>query len=43
MISTYQSVSGIGVKAVQQLENEVRGIKGDMAYIVLFMKCNSAV
>ena len=32
MISTYQSVSGTGVKAVQQLENEVRGIKGDMAY-----------
>lgn len=32
VISTYQSVSGTGVKAVQQLENEVRGIKGDMAY-----------
>lgn len=32
VISTYQSVSGTGIKAVQQLENEVRGIKGDMAY-----------
>ena len=32
VISTYQSVSGTGVKAVQQLENEVRGIKDDMAY-----------
>ena len=32
VISTYQSVYGTGVKAVQQLENEVRGIKGDMAY-----------
>lgn len=32
VISTYQSVSGTGVKAVQQLENEISGIKGDMAY-----------
>jgi aspartate-semialdehyde dehydrogenase len=32
VISTYQSVSGTGVKAVQQLENEIKGIKGDMAY-----------
>ena len=32
VISTYQSVSGTGVKAVQQLENEEKGIKGDMAY-----------
>lgn len=32
VVSTYQSVSGTGVKAVQQLENEVNGIKGDMAY-----------
>ena len=32
IISTYQSVSGTGVKAVQQLENESKGIEGDMAY-----------
>ena len=32
VISTYQSVSGTGVKAVQQLENETKGIKGEMAY-----------
>jgi aspartate-semialdehyde dehydrogenase len=32
VVSTYQSVSGTGVKAVEQLENEIKGIKGDMAY-----------
>lgn len=32
VVSTYQSVSGTGVKAVKQLENEVAGIKGEMAY-----------
>jgi aspartate-semialdehyde dehydrogenase len=32
VISTYQSVSGTGVKAVQQLENEIKGVKGEMAY-----------
>ena len=32
VISTYQSVSGTGVKAVEQLENETKGIKGEMAY-----------
>jgi aspartate-semialdehyde dehydrogenase len=32
VISTYQSVSGTGVKAVQQLENEIAGVKGEMAY-----------
>ncbi|MCF6280046.1 MAG: aspartate-semialdehyde dehydrogenase [Flavobacteriaceae bacterium] len=32
VISTYQSVSGTGIKAVQQLENEMNGIDGDMAY-----------
>jgi aspartate-semialdehyde dehydrogenase len=32
VVSTYQSVSGTGVKAVQQLENEINGVKGDMAY-----------
>jgi len=32
IISTYQSVSGTGVKAVKQLENEIAGIQGEMAY-----------
>lgn len=32
IVSTYQSVSGTGVKAVEQLENEAKGIKGEMAY-----------
>lgn len=32
IVSTYQSVSGTGVKAVQQMENEAAGIKGEMAY-----------
>ena len=32
VISTYQSVSGTGVKAVQQLDNEEAGIKGEMVY-----------
>jgi aspartate-semialdehyde dehydrogenase len=32
IVSTYQSVSGTGVKAVQQLENEIAGIGGEMAY-----------
>ena len=32
VISTYQSVTGTGVKAVQQLENERKGIEGEMAY-----------
>jgi aspartate-semialdehyde dehydrogenase len=32
VVSTYQSVSGTGVKAVKQLENEIAGIKGEMAY-----------
>ncbi len=30
--STYQSVTGTGAKAVMQLENERKGIKGEMAY-----------
>ncbi len=30
--STYQSVTGTGVKAVDQLMNERKGIEGDMAY-----------
>ncbi|MCB0464781.1 MAG: aspartate-semialdehyde dehydrogenase [Aequorivita sp.] len=32
VVSTYQSVSGTGVKAVQQMENEMAGVKGEMAY-----------
>src|SRR5210317_2164812 len=32
VISTYQSISGTGIKAVKQLENEYQGIKGEMAY-----------
>jgi aspartate-semialdehyde dehydrogenase len=32
VVSTYQSVTGTGVKAVQQMENERNNIKGDMAY-----------
>ena len=32
VVSTYQSVSGTGVKAVEQLENETKGIQGEMAY-----------
>ncbi len=32
VVSTYQSVSGTGVKAVRQLENEIAGIDGEMAY-----------
>lgn len=32
IVSTYQSITGTGVKAVQQLENEYAGIKGEMAY-----------
>lgn len=32
VVSTYQSVTGTGVKAVDQLMNERKGIKGEMAY-----------
>ncbi|NLP57196.1 aspartate-semialdehyde dehydrogenase [Lutibacter sp. B1] len=32
IVSTYQSITGTGVKAVQQLENEFNGVKGEMAY-----------
>ncbi len=32
IVSTYQSITGTGVKAVQQLENEYAGVKGEMAY-----------
>jgi aspartate-semialdehyde dehydrogenase len=32
VISTYQSVTGTGVKAVTQLENERQGISGEMVY-----------
>ena len=32
VVSTYQSVTGTGVKAVEQMMNERKGIKGEMAY-----------
>jgi len=32
VVSTYQSISGTGVKAVRQLENEERAVVGEMAY-----------
>src|SRR6478735_10181094 len=32
VVSTYQSVTGTGVKAVSQLMNERKGIEGEMAY-----------
>ncbi|MBI3883977.1 MAG: aspartate-semialdehyde dehydrogenase [Sphingobacteriales bacterium] len=32
VVSTYQSVTGTGVKAVDQLMNERKGIEGEMAY-----------
>ena len=32
IVSTYQSVSGTGVKAVKQLDNEIKGLKTEMAY-----------
>lgn len=32
VVSTYQSITGTGLKAVKQLENELAGVKGEMAY-----------
>ncbi len=32
VVSTYQSVTGTGVKAVEQMMNERKGIEGEMAY-----------
>src|SRR5690606_6534860 len=32
VVSTYQSITGTGVKAVRQLENEYEGTQGEMAY-----------
>jgi len=32
VVSTYQSITGTGVKAVQQMENERTGVTGEMAY-----------
>lgn len=32
VVSTYQSVTGTGVKAVQQMQNERNNIQGEMAY-----------
>lgn len=32
VVSTYQSITGTGVRAVKQLENEMAGVSGEMAY-----------
>ena len=32
VVSTYQSISGTGMKAIKQLENELNGVDGEMAY-----------
>lgn len=32
VVSTYQSVSGTGIKGINQLENESKGLKAEMAY-----------
>ena len=32
IVSTYQSITGTGLKAVRQLENEYQGVQGEMAY-----------
>ena len=32
VVSTYQSITGTGIKAVQQLENEYVNVKGEMVY-----------
>jgi aspartate-semialdehyde dehydrogenase len=32
VVSTYQSISGSGVKAIKQLESELAGVKAEMAY-----------
>ena len=32
VVSTYQSITGTGIKAVRQLENEIKNIKGEMVY-----------
>jgi aspartate-semialdehyde dehydrogenase len=32
IVSTYQSITGTGVKAMEQMENERAGISGEMAY-----------
>jgi aspartate-semialdehyde dehydrogenase len=32
VVSTYQSITGTGVKAVEQMENERKNLQGEMAY-----------
>jgi aspartate-semialdehyde dehydrogenase len=32
VVSTYQSVSGSGIKGINQLENEAKGVKAEMVY-----------
>ena len=45
VVSTYQSITGTGVKAVQQLENEYNNIKGPMACPTpsMGMHCHTAM
>jgi aspartate-semialdehyde dehydrogenase len=38
VVSTYQSITGTGVKAVEQLENEYAGVQGEMAYKYPFIE-----
>jgi aspartate-semialdehyde dehydrogenase len=38
IVSTYQSITGTGVKAVRQLENEYENIQGEMASNTLFIE-----
>lgn len=40
VVSTYQSTTGTGVKAMQQLQNEEQGLQGSMAYpYPIFRNC----
>ena len=32
VVSTYQSITGTGIKAIKQLENEINEVEGEMAY-----------
>jgi aspartate-semialdehyde dehydrogenase len=38
VVSTYQSVTGTGARAIHQLENERRGVEGEMAYAYVIDK-----
>lgn len=44
VVSTYQSVSGTGVKAIKQLENEIAGINGENGLpLPYWQKCFTAL